>query len=243
MHGDDYCSTGERADLDWFQKSLGEEYSIKTQRVRAGEVEEGQVLNRVFRVSDKGWELEADLRHAELIVEMLDLTEAVGVTTAGAADAKEEEESEELAPGQTTQFRAIGARCNYIAPDRPEIQYAVNEVCRMMSKPTYRSWEKLRRIGKFLKMHPRLIWKYDWQSAQNILDIHSDANWAGCHSTRKSTSGGTASIGSHYIKTWAKTQATIAKSSAESELYGVVRASIEGLGMSALLMDFGEFDF
>ena len=105
-----------------------------------------------------------------------------------------------------------------------------------MSKPTTKAWEKLRRVGKYLKMQPRLVWKYEWQQPQTIIDIHSDANWAGCHLTRKST------IGNHYLTSWAKTQATIAKSSAESELYGVVRASMEGLGMSALFGDFGEND-
>ena len=46
-------------------------------------------------------------------------------------------------------------------------------------------------------------------------------------------------IGTHLIKTWSKTQATIAKSSAESELYGIVRATIESLGLITLIGDLG----
>ena len=42
------------------------------------------------------------------------------------------------------------------------------------------------------------------------------------------------------IKTWSKTQAVLAKLSAESELYGVVKGASEGLGVCALLRDFGE---
>ena len=41
------------------------------------------------------------------------------------------------------------------------------------------------------------------------------------------------------IKVRAKTQAVIAKSSAESELYGVVRGACEGLGMKSLCADLG----
>ena len=41
------------------------------------------------------------------------------------------------------------------------------------------------------------------------------------------------------MKTWAKTQAIIAKSSAEAELYGVVRGATEAIGMSTLLGDMG----
>ena len=45
--------------------------------------------------------------------------------------------------------------------------------------------------------------------------------------------------GSHCLKSWAKTQAIVAKSSAEAELYGVVRGATEALGMTSLLQDMG----
>lgn len=41
------------------------------------------------------------------------------------------------------------------------------------------------------------------------------------------------------IRSYGKTQAIIAKSSGESELYGVTRATRQALGISALLEDFG----
>ena len=47
-------------------------------------------------------------------------------------------------------------------------------------------------------------------------------------------------VGSHCTKSWSKTQAVIAKSSAEAELYAVVRGGTEGLGVSTLLSDFGK---
>ena len=47
-------------------------------------------------------------------------------------------------------------------------------------------------------------------------------------------------VGSHPIKSYSKTQAVIAKSSAESELYGIVRATCEALGCLTLIEDFGE---
>ena len=97
----------------------------------------------------------------------------------------------------------------------------------------------LKRIGRYLKGKLRLIWRYDWQSEVDVIDISSDANWAGCRRARKSTSGGTIMLGSHLVRTYSKTQSTIAKSSGESELYALVRASAEGLGMATLLSDFG----
>ena len=107
-----------------------------------------------------------------------------------------------------------------------------------MSRPRPRAWELLKRVGRCLKGRPRLVWKYDWQSRVDILDVHSDANWAGCRTSRKSSSGGTIAIGGLLIVAYSKTQAVIAKSSGESELYAVVRASADAFGILTLLSDF-----
>ena len=45
-------------------------------------------------------------------------------------------------------------------------------------------------------------------------------------------------IGTRCISTWSITQATVAKSSAESELYGVVEGACEAPGFLALASDF-----
>jgi hypothetical protein len=131
VHGDDYCSAGTPADLDWLQAVLAKKYEIKTQRIGHGKGKsaEGQVLNRVVRRTSAGFELEADLRHAELIVEQLGLQDAkdvsppgVDLPAVGGGDAQgaEEQEEEGLPPAEATQYRGIAARCNYLQPDRPE---------------------------------------------------------------------------------------------------------------------------
>ena len=47
-------------------------------------------------------------------------------------------------------------------------------------------------------------------------------------------------VGKHCIKAWSKTQSIIAKSSAESELYGVIKGSSEALGLATMTRDFGQ---
>ena len=47
-------------------------------------------------------------------------------------------------------------------------------------------------------------------------------------------------LGKHCIKSWAKTQALVAKYSDESELYGVIRGSTEALGLATLIGDLGK---
>lgn len=47
-------------------------------------------------------------------------------------------------------------------------------------------------------------------------------------------------IGSHMIKTWSKTQANIALSSAESEFYATMKGAQESLGVVAMAAELGE---
>ncbi len=98
-------------------------------------------------------------------------------------------------------YKSIVARCNYLALDRSDIQYAVKDCARGMSKPTNRYYLKLKRIGRYLKHRPRAVIEYRWQSETRELRIYTDANWAGDKRTRKSTSGGAIFIGNHFIKT------------------------------------------
>ena len=71
------------------------------------------------------------------------------------------------------------------------------------------------------------------------MSVFADSNWAGCLKTRKSTSGACLFNGNHLIRSYAKTQATIALFSGEAELYATVVAASEGLGMKAMAKDFG----
>ena len=144
-----------------------------------------------------------------------------------------------LSPPLATQYRGLTARANYMAQGRAEIQYAVKELCRTMSAPNNDSWGKLKRLAKYLAGRPRAVSLYLWQTATDVVDVYSDANWAGCKTSRKSTSGGSVLWGSSVLKSYSKTQGTIAQSSAESELIAVVKASCEAIGTISLADDLG----
>ena len=176
---------------------------------------EGKILNRILRVGPEGWELEADQRHGELIAKEMGLDKSKGLSTS-AVDEPLGEEDLELNDWWLKNYRSLAARANYLALDRPDIQFAVKELCRSMAKPMESSRRKLVRVAKYLLHRPRLVMKYVWQDPVEHITTFSDANWAGCIKSRKSTSGGSIMIGSHLINTWSKTQANIALSSAES---------------------------
>ena len=83
VHGDDYFSAGDASELAWFEGELAKEYEIKVQKLGPAASPEGKVLNRIVRWKEDRWEVEADPRHAELIMEQLNVTGGGGITTAG----------------------------------------------------------------------------------------------------------------------------------------------------------------
>ena len=101
---------------------------------------------------------------------------------------------EALPPEKTTPYRAVVARANYLSADRPDLQFASKEVCRWMAAPTQLSLRAVKRLGRYVRGKPRLVYYYPWQSV-DYTDVYSDTDWAGCLKTRKSTSGGCVVMG------------------------------------------------
>ena len=71
------------------------------------------------------------------------------------------------------------------------------------------------------------------------MTVYVDTDFAGCHVTRRSTSGGAACRGPHLIKHWSTTQSTVALSSAEAELTGIPKGAAQGLGLQSIARDLG----
>ena len=70
VHGDDFVSVGSAQSLKWLKDILEKRFEIKTSIVGRAKDEDSEVriLNRVIRVTEEGWEYEADQRHGELII-------------------------------------------------------------------------------------------------------------------------------------------------------------------------------
>ena len=83
--------------MTWLEAELAKAYEIQTQKLgmRKEYQQEGQVLNRLVRCIDAGWEIEADPRHAEFVVEQLGI-EDKGVSTPGVSGIDEEDTEEDV---------------------------------------------------------------------------------------------------------------------------------------------------
>ena len=124
VHGDDFTNIGSEEDLDWFKLQIKEAFTFN-HKARLGpdtnDDKSVRVLNRITTWEDlSGIKYEADQRHGEILVESMGLQSAKEVSTPGV----KEPGSEGALSDRSTEYRAVAARSNYLAQDRPDIQFA-----------------------------------------------------------------------------------------------------------------------
>ena len=164
------------------------------------------MLNRIIRWSSEGIAYEADPRQAEKLISELGLDTTEGTSEVKAVSTpcvkptrQAVMEDQPIPAHKVNHFRGLAARANYLAADRPDIQYAAKEICRWMQAPTELGVTALKRLARYLIGKPRLVFHYRWQEAC-AGEAFSDTDWAGCIKTRKSTSGGCLMVGRHMVK-------------------------------------------
>ena len=197
------------------------------------------ILNR--KVSWDGTKIiyTADDKHAKVIVEEMGLKSDSKGLTSPIVKEEDNAEVEELSRDEAKHFRRVAARANYLGQDRPDIQCAVKEICREMSRPTTKGSGRLKRLARYLVAVPELKIEFGCDGEEEWIDAFSDSDWVGCKSSRKSTSGGLLCWGGCLMKSWSRTQATIAISVGEAEYYATVSAAAEALGFQSLMKDLG----
>ena len=91
-----------------------------------------------MRWTDGGIEYEADPRQGEKLLRdlKLDGDGVKGAASPGVKATREQlDKDAPLDASKTTPYRAVVARANYLASDRPELQFSAKEVCRWMAAP------------------------------------------------------------------------------------------------------------
>ena len=137
--------------VTWFKDMLEGRFKIKYSILgsKPGLEKEGRILNRIIRVTDNGWEYEADQRHAEILInEMGFEANTKSVVTPGVKMSADDivKWEEPISEGSVTRYRACAARAMYLAQDRSDIGYAVKEVFRGMAAPTEGDLSNLKRL-------------------------------------------------------------------------------------------------
>jgi hypothetical protein len=119
---------------------------------------------------------------------------------------------------------------------RPDISFAVNKVCQFLHSPTTIHWTSVKRILRYLKGSTKLGVKI-YRSNSLLVSAYSDADWAGCADDRRSTRGYAVYLRSNLVSWSARKQATVSRSSTESEYKALANATSEIMWIQTLLYE------
>ncbi|KAI3686614.1 hypothetical protein L1987_80294 [Smallanthus sonchifolius] len=135
-----------------------------------------------------------------------------------------------------TEYRSLAGALQYLTFTRPDISYAVQQVCLHMHDPKTIHLNALKRILRYIK--GTISYGLHIQpSSTSSLTAYTDADWGGCPDTRRSTSGYCVYMGDNLLSWSSKRQPTLSRSSAEAEYRGVANVVSEVCWLRNLLLE------
>jgi hypothetical protein len=246
VHGDDFTFLGYESELLKMKAKMEDWYQIKCRGFIGddqGDCKEMSILNRLVAWDGRQLIYTADKKHRNIVMEDLGLqpghSKALSMPISRESLEEMQMDGEELSSQEATEFRRLVARLNFLGQDRPDIQFSVKELSRKMSSPTMGAWRAVKRLGRYLMKVMEVQIVFDSEGLESEIMAYSDSDWGGCVSSRKSTSGGIITWAGKAMKSWSRTQSTIALSSAEAEYYAAASTAAEALGFQSVLRDLG----
>ena len=203
-------------------------------------------LGRQIHNEGNYFDIKLDDDYIEAILQEVNMTTCNPAPTPGATANKSTfADSEPLTPDQHKVYRRVVGKLQWLSFTRPDISYSTKELARGLHQPTEADWKKAKHLLRYLRgtsnytQQLRPTTTLNTSNAILNMDVHVDADWAGCPSTRKSTTGFVIYILGTPVSFGSRTQATIASSSAESELYAICTGTSEGLHLKMFLQESG----
>ncbi|WOH07734.1 hypothetical protein DCAR_0727167 [Daucus carota subsp. sativus] len=136
-----------------------------------------------------------------------------------------------------SEYRSVVGALQYLTLTRPDISYAVNQVCQFMHQPTTTHWTAVKRILRYLKH------TYDhglfYRRGPLKIEAYSDADYAGNPDDRHSTGGYCIYLGYNPISWSAKKQRTVSRSSTEAEYRQLAYTAAEISWIRSLFRELG----
>ncbi|KAJ9566479.1 hypothetical protein OSB04_002445 [Centaurea solstitialis] len=135
-----------------------------------------------------------------------------------------------------TSYRSLVGALQYLTITRPDLSYAVNQVSQFLHAPTVDHFQAVKRILRYVK--GTILYGLSFRhSSKPSLIGYSDADWARCLETRRSTYGYSIFLGGNLVSWSAKKQPTASRSSCESEYRAMANTAAEIVWVTHLLRE------
>jgi hypothetical protein len=139
-----------------------------------------------------------------------------------------------------SEYRSVVGALLYCTLTRPELSFAVNQLCQFMHSPTTSHWTAAKRVLRYLKGSLNHGLHFTASSTGSLhLQAFCDSDWAGSPDDRRSTSGYGVYLGNSLVSWSAKKQAVVSRSSTESEYRAMSITTAELFWLRMLFKELG----
>lgn len=230
---------------EWYQdkKNISEKYSIKD----LGECQ--WILNmKVTRDRQRRVITLSQQAYIERLVKEYDLEQCKYANTPAENSDLSEETADQtksipLNEKEHERYRSLVGAIMYIANiTRLDIAFRTGQLARFVSQPYKHHWKAAIRVLRYLRHNADYVATFglnrstngtipliaaDIRRGTSSIQAYSDADWAGCKATRRSTSGGIIRFNGDIISWISKRQKTVALSTAEAEYIALTETAKE----------------
>ena len=150
------------------------------------------------------------------------------------------EKDETLSPEDHRRYRSLIGGLAYLAIcTRPDIAFAVSTLSRQLHAPAKRHLILAKRVVRYIAgTADKKIFYPRSTGASEPLMAYADADWAGCHDTRRSTTGILIKINNAPVYWASKRQSLVTLSSAEAEYVSLSQCGKQIINLRRLFKEF-----
>lgn len=181
-------------------------------------------------------------RYAEVVLDRFGMADCKPQPTPAVSNIRLRKDDGELLDKEgKSQYMEIVGSLNYLSGGtRPDLAWAVGDLCRHMSAPTTVHLMAAKRVLRYLAGTRTLGICYTGQpQGSHVIEAYADADYGGELDTRRSTTGYLFTVNGGAVSWQSKLQKTVSTSTQEAEYQASGAAAKEALWMRKLLPDLG----
>ncbi|CAE7941469.1 unnamed protein product, partial [Symbiodinium necroappetens] len=242
LHADDGILAASRLGREKVMAKLGEKVVVQVSEPLKELGDSLEFLKRKYILEESGIVMFSGEKHLEGLVGALgNHIKARDAPTDQSVI--EPDTSSELPEAQAKVYRECVGRLLYLSQTRPDIQFGTCALTSKMAKPTSTGMKHLGKVVGYLLKYPTIGFLIKpikekacvdyvgdgplFEKGTVVLESVSDADWAGCKTSRKSRSSVQFFLGGSLVGSFVRSQRTVALSSGESEFNAMISGACD----------------